>query len=312
MESGPETIIIGAGMTGISCARVLEAAGQRVRLLDKGRGIGGRMATRRVRLGAGEISFDHGAQYLRPRDPAFRQCLEAAGAAEWEGAHEGLVGVPGMSALPRALAAGLEISQATEVSALAHDAEGWHIVTATGALRAARLVLTVPAPQALHLLGPRDPVAFALAKVKMRPCLTLMAAFAPGSPAPFDARQDAAHPLAWVARNSSKPERGAAAASWVAQAGPEFSQAHLEDDTQAVAARMLPLLCDLIGTAPAQALHVAAHRWRYGLVTRPLARPFVQDAARGLYLGGDWCLGARAEDGWQSGQAIARAILEAA
>ena len=39
--------VIGAGMSGIACARALQAEGVPVRLIDKGRGIGGRMATRR-------------------------------------------------------------------------------------------------------------------------------------------------------------------------------------------------------------------------------------------------------------------------
>ena len=41
-----DIVVIGAGMSGIACARVLRAAGLPVRLIDKGRGVGGRMATR--------------------------------------------------------------------------------------------------------------------------------------------------------------------------------------------------------------------------------------------------------------------------
>ena len=70
-----QTIIIGSGISGIACARALAVAGLPVRVLDKGRGIGGRMATRRVALPTGEVTFDHGAQYMRPRDPAFAQAL---------------------------------------------------------------------------------------------------------------------------------------------------------------------------------------------------------------------------------------------
>ena len=43
-----DIVIIGAGMSGIACARALRKAGAPVRLIDKGRGIGGRVATRRV------------------------------------------------------------------------------------------------------------------------------------------------------------------------------------------------------------------------------------------------------------------------
>ena len=43
-----DIVVIGAGMAGIACARALRAAGLPVRLIDKRRGIGGRMATRRA------------------------------------------------------------------------------------------------------------------------------------------------------------------------------------------------------------------------------------------------------------------------
>ncbi len=41
-----DIVIIGGGMSGSACARALRAEGLIVRLIDKGRGIGGRIATR--------------------------------------------------------------------------------------------------------------------------------------------------------------------------------------------------------------------------------------------------------------------------
>ncbi|MCU0764322.1 MAG: FAD-dependent oxidoreductase, partial [Hydrogenophaga sp.] len=52
--------VIGGGMAGVVCARTLVQAGHRVTLLEKSRGFGGRMSTRRTEFG----SFDHGAQYF--------------------------------------------------------------------------------------------------------------------------------------------------------------------------------------------------------------------------------------------------------
>ncbi len=135
-----------------------------------------------------------------------------------------------------------------------------------------------------------------------------MAAFPADAPAPFTSRADEAHPLAWIAQDSSKPDRPDTATTWVAQASPDWSEWHLEEDRDVIAARMLPLLCELIGVAPDLALHAAAHRWRYARVTKPLGRPFL-GGEQGLWLGGDWCLGARVEAAWKSGAAIADAVL---
>ncbi len=48
-DSSKSTVaVIGAGMTGITCARALADAGFDVTVFEKSRGLGGRMATRRV------------------------------------------------------------------------------------------------------------------------------------------------------------------------------------------------------------------------------------------------------------------------
>ncbi|MEL0004062.1 MAG: FAD-dependent oxidoreductase [Rhodospirillales bacterium] len=54
-------VIIGAGITGLSCARTLANHGQASLILEKGRGVGGRVSTRRAQNG---MTFDHGAQYI--------------------------------------------------------------------------------------------------------------------------------------------------------------------------------------------------------------------------------------------------------
>ncbi len=311
-----DTIVIGAGMAGIACAQALTEAGRQVLILDKGRGIGGRMATRRVTSAWGTMRFDHGAQYFTVGHPAFAAMLASlpGAVAAWDAAgqrdRQRYVGTPGMAGLPRALAEGLDVRQGVEATALRPRAEGWEVVTLDHRFAAARVVLTVPAPQVAALIGVNHPLSLMLAAVEMAPCLTLMAAFPAHSPAPFISLRSENGPLAWIAQDSTKPTRPEFATAWVAQANPDWSVAYLEEDQDSIVARMLPLLCDSIGTAPEYALYSAAHRWRYARVTVPLGRPFLQDAGSRLYLGGDWCLGPRVEAAWQSGTAIAHNILE--
>lgn len=97
------TAIVGVGMAGLACAERLAGRGHVLTLLDKGRGPGGRMSTRRVATEAGEANFDHGAQYFTVRDPGFRTRVDAWVAtgcvAPWVAAGaEAFVGVPGMNA----------------------------------------------------------------------------------------------------------------------------------------------------------------------------------------------------------------------
>lgn len=299
--------IIGAGMAGLAAARRLAAAGLSPVLLDKGRGIGGRMATRR----AEGLQFDHGAQYVTARGSAFATLLrdmEGAGAcAPWPTGRDPapMVGTPGMSALPRALASGLEVRQGAQVTALHPGPQGWTLHLPGATLSADRVIVTVPAPQVDRML-PGHPLLTKFAHVRMEPCLTLMAAIA--APAPFVTRADADDPLAWIAHDGGKPGR-ADATAWVAQAGAAFSARYLEDDPAAMVARMLPLLCDRLGVATDRVTHASAHRWRFARTAAPLGHPFLRDDGGTLWLGGDWCLGPRVEDAWTSGTAMADDLL---
>jgi phytoene dehydrogenase-like protein len=94
-------------MAGLAAAQFLTRSGFYIRLFEKNRGLGGRMATRRVN----DLQFDHGAQYFTATSARFRsivaQWREAGHAAEWfDGA---FVGTPGMTAPARALAEGLPV-----------------------------------------------------------------------------------------------------------------------------------------------------------------------------------------------------------
>lgn len=121
MEYSYDVTIVGAGITGLAAARELASAGLRTVVLDKGRQVGGRMATRRVRHAAGEFAFDTGAQFFTAVDPKFRELVADA-------AHAGVVtqwyqraprtpdreplpvwrGRTGMTDLPKWIAAGLQ------------------------------------------------------------------------------------------------------------------------------------------------------------------------------------------------------------
>jgi predicted NAD/FAD-dependent oxidoreductase len=310
-----ETLVIGAGMAGLACARRLASAGAASVVVDKGRGIGGRMATQRKMLSAGEVSFDHGAQYFTAKSDGFLLALREMDhvCAQWDdGAIEPhLVGKPGMSSLPHAMADGLDIRLGIEVTALRPTVSGWEVSAGPRRVTARRVIMTVPAPQAARLLGEAEPLHRKLANVVMAPCLTLMATFPADTPRPFLSLASDTDALAWVAQDSSKPGRNRGFATWVAQAGADWSSLHLELDPEVLAARMLPMLAKVIGVPIGMALHAAAHRWRYARTTIALGEPFVRSDDGTLYLAGDWCLGARVEAAWCSGDAAARDILAA-
>ncbi|MDX6751041.1 FAD-dependent oxidoreductase [Geminicoccaceae bacterium 1502E] len=313
-------VVIGAGMAGAACAAELHRAGHAVTVLEKGRSAGGRLAQRRVE----GFVFDHGAQYMKVRDPAFRievEAWSAAGAAApWPGADAGgeaaWLGVPSMSAPVKALLAGSALCTGVRAAVLRREGPDWCVVDEFGAVaaRAPMLVLAVPAPQAATLLARADDPAAtalgaALTEVVMAPCWAGLLGFAGRLGLGLESRRMAEEALAWIARNTAKPGRGGLE-SWTAHATPAWSRPRLELPAGEVAAELLRTFAALAGGRLPPVRHLAAHRWRYALVERPLGQPFLADRPAGLALCGDWCLGPRVEAAWQSGSALGRALVE--
>lgn len=302
--------IIGAGMAGLAAARRLVAAGLTPTLFDKSRGLGGRMATRRL----GDLSFDHGAQYFTARGPRFRTLLDdwrAAGqAAEWfAGA---FVGVPAMTAPARAMAGDLTVVGGCPVAALSRGPAGWTVLAegaavptpGNGSFEAA--VLAVPAPQAIPLAATAGIAFPALAAVRYAPCWALMLAFGAPIPGDWTHLRPEDGPLAWIARNGGKPSR--AGEALVVHARPAWSREHLEETPDAVAAALAPHWRAATGVT-AMPTVVAAHRWRYALVEETAGAPFLWDSDARLGACGDWGLGPRVEAAFDSGEAMAEAVL---
>ena len=151
-----DVVIIGAGMSGIACARALHAAGVPVRLIDKGRGIGGRVATRRMAVAGNTITFDHGAQYLDQSEDAAAIAALGKGSVDLWHLGDGssrIVGMPGMAALPKALAKGLDVTLNTRVTTVRACSGFCEINTDAGKTTASHVVVTVPAPQLSTILG---------------------------------------------------------------------------------------------------------------------------------------------------------------
>jgi renalase len=317
--------IIGAGIAGLSCARVLADAGHDVAVFDKGRGPGGRMSTRRGATDMGDASFDHGAQYFTARDPGFVgvvQALVAAGAAgEWQGnlvrlaqdgttkplANEALyVGMPGMNGVVRALAQGLDVTWGLRVHALVkHDAH-WQLLSDQGADLGHfdLIVCAVPAEQVPDLLEGHAPALVQMAQgVASLPCWTGMFAFDAPLSWPFDAARLERHPMIdFIAANHSKPGR-AGPVSYVVQARADWSTAHLEESADSIATQLLEGLMEFIDNRPTVILS-AAHRWRYAKVEVEHGPSFGLDADAGIGVCGDWLSGPRVESAWQSGCAL--------
>ncbi|NJL92341.1 MAG: NAD(P)-binding protein [Anaerolineae bacterium] len=324
-SSAPQVLIIGAGMSGLIAARHLHQAGRRVLVLDKGRGVGGRMATRRIQA----ARFDHGAQYFTARDATFASMITAWQAQgvvhKWA---EGFVtpsgelkktgearyrGRDGMTSILKHLAEGLDVRLNTRVTQVEPLAEGWQVTSEDGQrFEASALVITAPIPQTLALL---DAGSFALPpearlileKIDYAPCFAVLALLERPAqiPAPGGVWLSG-EPVAWLSDNQQK---GISDAPGVTiHGGPVFSRLHLEDDRQRVGKLLIDAALPYIG-APIVAYEV--HLWRYSLPEQVYpARTLALRSPAPLLLAGDAFAGPRVEGAALSGLAAAQQLVE--
>ena len=311
--------VIGAGLAGIACAQRLAGAGWQLRVFESQRAAGGRIATRRFET----ASFDHGAQYFTARDPSFRVAIEKArltGAVErwrpnWPGGDlerdELWVGAPGMSAFPRLLSSGLDIEFGARVTRLERSTGGWTLQDDRGTSHPEFdfVVLALPAPEAAALAAPHTPLAERVRAVSMAPCWAAMIAFARSVGDAPDAGFTNDEVLPWFARNGSKPGREAPD-SWVLHASAEFSRREIDAPAARVQKTLLTRLSGQLGRKLPEILLSDTHLWRHARVEAPLGEPFLLDRSAGIGFCGDWCLDARAEGAFLSGNAIGRALSE--
>lgn len=333
----PRIAVVGAGVAGLSCARVLHDHGIDVDVFDKGRRPGGRASTRQSRQG---WAFDHGAQYFTARTESFRRYVEAwkqqGLVASWSprmvvvgekevkdgdtSSTERFVGCPGIDAVCLHLAKPLRTFMGMRLrEVVADERRRWRLVfddeDRAGPFDA--VVLTPPAPQVAELVTDAAPGLSKRAQsVSFSPVWALMMALE--TPAPLDA--DALFindgPLSWMARDSAKPGRDAVdedRETWVIHATAEWSRDHLEEPPEQIQSLLVEAVRRVSARLDAswpEPTFMRAHRWRYARAESPLTERVLTDPdAPGLMICGDWLCGSRIEGAFSSGIAAAGRVL---
>jgi len=338
--------VIGAGISGLAAARKFQESGRDVIVLEKSRGVGGRVATRRMAVGEHEVPVDHGAQYFTARDRRFQDQVarwQEAGicfpwSEEFPNWSDGrLAEAPslwketrfacrkGMNALGKHLAEGLSILRTHRISSVEREGEGW-LIHGHGtedevhpAIRAHTLFVSAPPPQALTLIGgelsaeQREMVSH----IEMAPCIALMARYPEETPSPAWPGirvADPASPLSWIAWDSSRRKTGSPGRFAVLHASREFSSRWLAADAEELrvaGAEMLAAAAGIGGAWMGAPEEFVVHRWRYAHAGGTgVPGGFIRrDGTPGLYLIGDAYNGGRLESAWLSGTFAAEDLL---
>lgn len=318
----PAVIVVGAGMAGLTAASTLVAAGFDVVVLDKGRAVGGRMATRTVE----DATYDYGTQHFSSRTQAFRSVvagwLQSGLAREWyrgqsltqpgRGLEPRLIGANGMRSITEHLGSGVDVRTGVEVSSVGRS--GHDIVVATGSsepLRADAAIITPPVPQTLTLLdtgrvGVDDKLRRALEGVEYDACCSVMARLEGATGLDRGHRAIEGGRAAWIADNQHKGITDVPAVTIHSSLSFAAEQEGVpaDDWVPVLVAAAQPHLASPIVSAK-------GHRWRYSQPRNVLVdgAAFVntEDA---VVIAGEAMAGAKVEGAFTSGKAAAALLID--
>lgn len=289
-----------------------------VTVLDKGRSVGGRLATRRL----GAATVDHGAQFFTVRSDRFAGFVDPLVAAgtitEWCRGFNEVDGFPryrapaGMNALAKHLASGLppgSVRTGVTVSAVSRSEDGWRVSWDGGGVDGAAVLLTAPVPQSLALL---DGGGTALApdlragldNVAYHRVLAVLAVLDRPSAIPSPgARQLDEGTFSFVADNHAKGISAVPAITLHANHG--WSAERWDDDPDEVLATLLADAAPWLGAATV--VEAQLKRWRYsGPVTPwPDATCVAIAGDAPVLFAGDAFAGPKVEGAFLSGLAAA-------
>jgi predicted NAD/FAD-dependent oxidoreductase len=319
-----EICAVGAGIAGLVAAARLAKEGYSVIVLDKGRGVGGRMNVRRFSAG----TFDHGAQFFSIKDPRFAsmvsEWIELGLVTEWSQGFSSFDGtqinpdqtyyrsLSGMNAVAKHLAAGLNIHRQTRVTRVSLVDEAWTICAEDRRFEARALIMTPPVPQTLEILEHSHVELLEddrriLNGIAYDPCIAMMVVLSGQSNVPEPGGLfGSGEPIQWIADNTTKGISSGAPHVTI-HAGPAFSREHWHSDDETVKNLLVSAAQPWLGS-DIKAYQV--HRWRYSKPIATLSEScYSLDIARPLILAGDAFGGPRVEGAALSGLAGAETLF---
>ncbi len=310
-------VVIGAGLSGLVAARSL-ANQHDVIVLDKGRSVGGRLATRRI----GDARLDHGAQFFTVRGVNLQaqvdDWLERGVARVWchgfAGRQDGFprfCGTEGINSLAKDLARDIDCRSSQMVFSVRQTEDGWNVVIDDGStIGADAIVLTCPVPQSWALLAQAElaiPEELFRRAYHRTICLLTVLDRPSAVPEPggvqFDPGEES-NPFAFIADNQAKRVSKVPAVTFLATQ--PWSTEHWNDSIAQLRHLLLERGRPWLGNATVIGAQIK--KWRFAGPVEPWPEPCWVDAEHQVVLAGDLFAGPKFEGAFNSGLAAAAAV----
>ncbi|CAE7694254.1 unnamed protein product [Symbiodinium sp. CCMP2456] len=234
-----------------------------------------------------------------------------------------LVGLPTMSAIGKhiireAQSSAIEFRSCTGSKAAKASwddaAKVWTLQVNSDPVQTSVLAVATSARSCVRLLGEACASGREASKVESNVCWALLVATSePLSNLAWDAAVVGGPGcFAWVSRNSSKPARPKSPSPecWVLHASPDWSNPRAELEKGEAQGLLLEEFCRHFGCSTEDVVYAEAFRWNNAFPLNPARLPekCIVEPGRRLVAGGDWAVGDRVGDAFESGVAMGKAV----
>ena len=306
--------VIGSGFSGSTIAQLLSKK-YKVIVVDKGRGPGGRSSVRRFEK---KLSFDHGLQYLSPKSKNFKNFLNKLCyknvVKRWEGTHldftfekkingEKYIGKKGNNDFIKFQLKNIKQIYCSKVKKINHNKSHWEIKLENNSiLKSKGLILTCPYPQLKKLARNYLSKKILNLNINMQPNITVIIGLKSRCDHGISTLKFNDEILSWASNENSKKRFSSNKDLWTLQASIKWSKKNISEckKNKSVLNKLIKKFVQLTGFDEEKIFYKKIHGWRYAYSNKKTNLEGYWNKKSNLGICGDWFLGGKAENAWQS------------
>ena len=315
--------VLGSGISGSTIAKLLSKK-YSVEVFDKAKGIGGRSSNRRFK---NNLSFDHGAQYISPKDTKFKRFLFSLKKTriikEWKGSHINLtlkkknylkkyIGYKKNNDISKFLLKGLKVNLSSSIKSIEFKSNYWTVhLTDKKRVYFKNLILTCPFPQARFLAKKYLSKKILNLKVNMLPNITVMVVYKNCKNIPVSSFRYSDQILSWAANENSKNRFKSNYLLWTLQSSEKWAKKNInkfKKNKKKTTLTIVKRFEKLTGFKNKNLFFSNIHGWKYSFNYNKTNLKSFWSKKYNLGVCGDWFLGHKIEHSWLSANNLFKKI----
>ena len=314
--------ILGSGISGSTIANLLSKK-YSVKVFDKARGPGGRSSNKRFK---GNLSFDHGVQYISPKSKQFlkfikKLCINKT-LKTWDKNHLDFtfekkplsvkyIGKKANNDLIKYNLKGIKKSFASPITKIKFNKNYWEVTLNDKSKHHFKsLIITCPFPQLKKLAKNYLDKKILKLKVQMQPNITVMLAFKKQKNLPISSIKFNDDVLAWAANENSKKRFKSNVNLWTLQATLKWSKKTINKykTDKSIMNQLITRFIKLTGFKKNKIIFKKIHGWKYSYNYEKTPYLSIWNKKINLGVCGDWLNGPKVENAWLSAYDLAKKI----